>query len=792
MSSWVELTSKDLTLNFPDIPEFLTTDDIQSYNSVIGQNRAVASIDLGLKMEKKEYNIYITGGSGTGKTGYIVRKIEEYAKNLPAPNDWCYVFNFEDSNKPIAISLETGKGSEFKKSIFEFINHLLKEVPVFFNSKTYDAEKNSIIEKYDKKILALSKEINDQATENGFSISQAPTGEFIFIPMKEDKKMSSEEYNELCQEEKDFLNQRLSSLKLFSIEVIKKMKELKKELEEELRELDDKIAENIISGSINSLKTRYGNNNKIVSYLTQLEKDIVKNIAAFKEPDDKQDIEARKLFFKRYEVNVLVSNNSSKGAPVIFADSNQYSHLFGDIQYENKMGNLTTDFTLLKPGCLHLANGGFLLIKAQQLFSNPICWEVLKKCINLETIFLEGSKSNLNLLPILTLEPENIPLKLKVLLIGSNMLYSFLLNNDPDFGKLFKIKAEFDHEIINDETNTANMMGFIANYVKENKLKPISRDGIINLLRYSTRLSQNKNYFSAEMSKLLKIVDMADYCAGIKSANITESKHVRNAIVENEAMHGLIQKKLLDMYRTKKYMVELKGTKVGQINGLSVVDYGDVVIGQQHKITAATFAGRKGIINIEREANLSGSIHSKGVLILSGFLGELIGQETPISFNASIVFEQMYSGIEGDSASAAELLALLSSLSDIPLKQSLAVTGSVNQKGEIQPIGGVNQKIEGFFDICSIQGLDKTHGVVMPFANLDDLVLDDRVVEAVDQGLFHIYAVKTIEDCLHVLFPKEFSLGKHGSLMPLVKQRILDKLRKYNKILSDRTIYLQR
>ncbi|MGI6711431.1 MAG: Lon protease family protein [Bacillota bacterium] len=774
-------------MKFNNIPEFSTTQDILPYKNVIGQNRAVASIDLGLKIAKKEYNIFISGRSGTGKTGYIVKKIEDYAKNLPAPDDWCYLFNFEDNNKPLAVSLKTGTAPKFKNDLKEFINSLFKQVPVYFNSKNYDTEKSRIINKYERRIMQLTKEINDKAKENGFNITQNPTGEFVFVPINNDKQLTPEEYNQLSQEEKNILNNKINELRLYSLEILKKIKQLNKEMDEELKHLDDKIAESIIANKINSLTTEYGTNDKIVNYLQQLKKDIIKNIASFLESEEtgKQDREATMLFFRRYEVNVLVSNDPLNGAPVIFADSGDYGSLFGDIEYENKFGNLMTDFTLIKPGSLHLANGGFLLVKSDQLLNNPKCWEMLKRCLNLETIFLEGSKYNANWLPMLTLKPENIPLKTRVILIGSNLLYSLISSYDPDFTKLFRIKAEFDDEIVSSDNNISNLIGFLSNYTRENNLKPITRDGVIQLLRYSTRLAGNKKYFTSEMSKILNIVDIADYFAEEEKLPFTDGKHVRNAIIENEAMHGLIRKKILEMYKTNKYVVDLKGTKIGQINGLSVMNYGDITLGQQHKITVATYAGRKGIINIEREANLSGSIHSKGVLILSGYVGELIGQETSISFDASIVFEQLYSGIEGDSASAAELLALLSSLSDIPLKQSLAITGSINQKGEIQPIGGINYKIEGYFDICSLQELDGTHGVVVPFANLDDLILDDRVIDAVEKGLFHIYAVRTIEDCLEIFCADEHKPPSAKNLLPVIKQRVLNKLKKYNKILSE-------
>lgn len=794
MSNYNELNVKDLKPNYDTLPDFISTKDITPFKSIIGQKRAEESIDLGLKMDKKEYNIFISGHSGTGKTGYIVRKIEEYAKNLPAPQDWCYIFNFEEANDPIAIPLETGTSIKFKEDMSEFIKYLFKEVPVYFNSQSYDSERNLIEEKYEQQIMELSDNLNQQAADKNFSIKETPTGEFVFIPLYEEKEMDGEIYAKLSPEEKDEINKSASELRLLSIEVIKKTKQLNKKMDEELKTLDDKIAESIIEGKISNLLSVYGTNEKIEKYLNELKKDIIENISSFLEKDEEEKTPANavnsemdKLFFRRYEVNVLVCNDTKKGAPVVFADSAEYGNIFGKIQYENKAGNLITDFTLIRPGSLHLANGGYLLIKAQELLKNSKVWDTLKKCINLETIFIENSKNDIDMLPIITLNPENIPLKTKVILLGSNMIYSLLLENDYNFEKLFKIKAEFDSEIENNEKSSAELIGFISNYLTQNNLHHMTKAGVNEILRYSSRIAENKNYFSASMSKLLEIVDIADYYAKNNSSEFINEIHIKKAIVEKEAMHGLSKKKVLDMYKSKKYVVELRGTKVGQINGLSVMDLGDITIGQQHRITVTTFAGKKGVINIERETDMSGSIHDKGIMILSGFVGELIGQEAPIAFNASIVFEQLYSGIEGDSASAAELLALLSSLSDVPLKQSLAITGSVNQKGEIQPIGGVNEKVEGYFDICSIFGLDGSHGVIIPETNEEDLVLNDKVIEAVEKGLFHIYTVTNIEQCFTILAEDNFVRGVIDNVMGEVKQKILGKIKKYNSILKEKT-----
>lgn len=789
MRNYIELTKLNLEFQLDKIPEFDTTESVQCYDMVIGQKRAVESIELGLDIDSKGYNIFISGKTGTGKTGYIVRKIEEYAKKMPTPQDWCYVYNFENPNNPIAISLNTGKANKFKEEMRMFIKYVEKEAPIYFNSENYDNEKNNIISNYEKLLLNLSRELNIESKKRGFNVKKTSTGDFIFIAQKNDRELSDDDFENLSEEEKNNIQTSVNELRNISSDIFKQTREFEKKLEIELKNLDYKIAETIISSKIEDLIKNFGFSEKVIQYLYSVKKDIAEKISYFFEDDDNKEVKNKKLaLLRRYEVNVLVSNNENAGAPVVFADSSLQSHIFGNIEYENRMGNLITDFTLIKPGYLHRANGGYIIIKAAQLLSQPSSWELLKKCINLENISINNSKYNIDTLPISTLDPEEIPLKVKVIMVGSQNIYSLLLQKDLEFEKIFKMKAEFDSEIEKDRDNTINIIGLLKCYINKNNIRHISREGVIKLLSFSSRLAENRNYFSSSMSNLFKIVDIANYYAKKDNCKIIEAKHVLKALKEEQSMHGLIRKKILDMYRNKKYIVDLRGTKVGQINGLSVVNYGDCVIGQQHRITVSTFAGRNGIINIEREADMSGSIHSKGVMILAGFVGELVGRDIPISFNANIVFEQLYSGIEGDSASAAELLALLSSLSEIPIKQGMSITGSVNQKGEIQPIGGVNDKIEGFFDICSLYGLDGTHGVIIPCTNMDDLVLKEEVIDAVDKGKFHIYAVNHISDCIELMFDDGNIDKDKKDVLEYVKKKMMKRLIQYNDILKESKI----
>lgn len=788
MGSYKELSSSQIELSFKTLPEFSTTMEILPYNMLIGQEQAEKSIDLGLAMTKKGYNIFITGHSGTGKTGYLVKKIEDYSSNLPLSPDWCYVYNFKDPLKPTAICLDSGCALEFKENLNEFIESLLKEVPLTFEDKGYETQKNDIISKYEKMILKDNEKLDTNAKEMNFIIKQTDEEGYMFIPVDEHgNEMDSKAYNKLDEQNKELLNESANHLRMLSMEVMKETRSLEKQMDADIQELDDKMANELLSDKISLLKNKFGTSQKVINYLDELKADIIKYIeffAIYNDESENKNTELNKAFLTRYDINIIIDNKALSGAPVVFEDSPEYSNLFGKIEYENKAGNISTDFMMIRPGSLHIANNGFIIINAYQLLSNPYSWHSLKRCIKSEFITIENSKDSMELYPIVTLKPESIPLKAKLILIGDEYTYSMMSDGDPEFNKLFKIKAEFDDIFEINCDNTTKLVGFISDYTIKNHMKHLSRNGVKELLRYSSRIAENTSQYSSSLGKLSEAMDIANLLASVNNDRLISDKHIYQAIEEINHMHGLIKKKILDMYKNKKYITDLSGSKVGQINGLSVLDYGDCFVGQQHKITVTTYAGKDGIIDIEREAQLSGSLHSKGIMILSGYIGQLLGQDTSLSFNASIVFEQLYSGIEGDSASAAELIALLSSLSGIPIKQELAITGSVNQFGEIQPIGGVIHKIEGYFDICKLLGFSGTQGVIIPETNADELILKMELLEAVDSGLFHIYTVKTVEDCIELLFDQNYVTNDTPSIFEQTKTLIIDKLNYFSCILN--------
>ncbi|MEG2353054.1 MAG: AAA family ATPase [Clostridium sp.] len=780
-----KLLLSDLTIDTSNIPFFISTKEITDFTKIISQKTAQNSIDLGLKLNKKEYNIFISGESGTGKTSYIINKIEDYAKKQESPLDWCYVYNFHEEASPIAISLSTGNAVKFKNNMNNLVKYLIKYVPAYFSSNNYEAEKNKLLKKYDELIIETTDRLYVAAHRLHFSIHESEDDGFVFTPLLHEEEMTSEYYNKLSKSEKRIINDNLSELRLISLDVIKDIKIIDRDVEDELNKLAIFTSNKIIEKALSPMIEEYKYNSSLISYMELLKIDLSKNIELFLEENLELAKKLERNFLKRYEVSIVSTNKPENGCPVVFEDCPDIFNLLGRIEYENTGTQLVTDFSLIKPGSIHKANGGYLIISAERLLSSPGSWQALKRCLKSENIYVTNSKNNFEIIPLISLTPEPIPLKIKVILIGSDMFYSSLLSYDIEFKRLFKIKAEFDSNVPNDLETTTEIIGYFTNYIKEKKFLHLDRSAIIELLRHGSRLAENKKYISSTISTLLDLIDLGDTFAREENLLIISKTHILLALSEINKMHSLYKKKTLDLYASKQYIANLQGGRVGEINGLSVSDFGDCIIGRQHRITSNTFIGRNGVINIERESNLSGDIHSKGILILSSFLENWLCQNQQLSFNANIVFEQLYCDIDGDSASCAELVCLISSLSDVPIKQSLAITGSINQRGEVQPIGGVNDKIEGYFHICSLFILNGDHGVVIPKSNVDNLVLNDEILQAVSENKFNIYVIETIEDALTLLLDETYVASLKTPILDDLKSKIISKLEHYNEILNN-------
>ncbi|GAE89822.1 Lon protease family protein [Acetivibrio straminisolvens] len=772
---------------------FNDTSELQSLEGIIGQERAVRAMTFGLKINTRGYNIFMSGMTGTGKTSYAVNYIKKIAKNCKTPDDWCYVFNFENPNQPKAINLPAGLGKVFKKDMEDFIKVLQLEISRAFDSEDYEREKASIANEYQEKKSQLLELLNKDAEKQGFKVKTTNAG-IYFLPVIEGKTITEEEYGELDEKVKQEITERSNIVQLETLEIIRKIKNIEKEAEERVAEWENKIALFAVGMQINDMKEKYKDYKELVKYLEQVQEDILKNLDDFRDEEYSEDHQFIIPWIKgnegsptdKYKVNLLVDNSGLEGAPVIVDFNPTYYNLLGKLEYENEFGTMTTDFTMIKAGLFHQANGGYLILQAKDVLSNVQSWEALKRALKTRQIAIENMKEQMGLVTVSTLKPEPIPLQIKVILVGSEYLHQLLYEFDEDFKKLFKIKVDFDEEMDRNEDNTLKLAQFISSFCRRENAPHFDRTGVAKVVEYSSRMVGNQNKLSTRFNDIVEILCESAAWAEIDGSSLVKAEHVNKAIQEKIYRSNKYDNKLLELLKDGTIILDTEGEVVGQINGLTVLDMGDYCFGKPSRITANTFMGEKGIVNIEREVEMSGTSHTKGVLILSGYIGQKYAQDIPLSLTASLCFEQLYSGVDGDSASSAELYAILSSLAEVPIKQSIAVTGSVNQKGEIQPIGGVNEKIEGFFGLCKARGLDGRHGVIIPHQNVRNLALNDEVIEAVKEGKFHIYAVKTIDEGIEILTGKSAGEKREDGTYPegTINYLVYEKLKKYARTVA--------
>ncbi|MGB4607052.1 MAG: AAA family ATPase, partial [Sedimentibacter sp.] len=753
-----------------------TSKDVSLLEGVIGQDRAVKSMEFGLSMEAPGYNIFILGPQGTGKTTYSQTVVAKAASKRAVPDDWCYINNFSEWDKPLAISLPAGQGKVFQKDMEKLITNLVVYIPKAFEGSNFQQQKDDIIQKTNKQMSEILRDIDKIAKNAGFAIQQA-ANRVLLIPMVEGRQMTQEEFGSLTEEEREKIDEKRNKTAKEIDEKIRDGQMVQRLAEEKAVEIQKQAALEAAAPFIGQLKEKYKDFGQIVDYLDKVLKDVAENHGIFssvrhsldeniitKLQDDAGflDGEEKSIFekaasardskdpFTRYKVNLFINNESTKGAPVITESSPYYYNLFGKIEYKSHMMTTMTDFTMIKPGAIHKANGGYLILQAKDLLMDPFAWGTLKKALKYKEAVVENIGEQSRYVPTVTLKPQPIPLNIKVILIGSYYFYQFLAA-DEDFRKLFKVIVDFDVEMDRTQENIRHYVAFIASICESENLKHFNCEALARVVEYGSRLADSQKKLSTRFNIVSEIVYEASALAGADNSEYVEGRHVQQAIKNKKYRSNRIEEKMQEQIISKKVLIDTEGAVVGQVNGLSVMGVSGYSFGLPSRITARTYAGREGIINIERETDMSGNIHSKGVLTLNGYLGGKFAQEKPLGLTAQVTFEQLYGGVEGDSASSAELYAILSSLSDVPIRQNLAVTGSVNQMGEIQPIGGVNEKIEGFFDVCSLKGLTGDQGVIIPVSNIDNLMLKDEVIEAVKNNLFHIYAVTKIEEGIELL-----------------------------------------
>lgn len=736
-----------------------TTQDLKPLLKIIGQERAVRALKFGLGIKDHGFNIYVAGNPGTGRKTAVKNFVEEIAKAEPAPPDWCYVNNFSNQYEPSAIKLTSGKGKEFKEEINSLIENIRSALPKTFESEEYTSKKENTLRDLEKQRKKLIENINIKAKQEGFVIQNTQVG-LLLVPIINGKPISQEELLKLPQETKNKIKEKRAKLETELRSTMRLFLNMEQKIREELKKLNRDVALYAIGHLVNSLKEKYKDSNQVIEYLTGIQNDILDNLVLFaarlppqqnQVPNQLQVPWMKEAPFKKYKVNVTVDNSKSKGAPVVIEFNPNYKNLFGRTEKEAQFGALVTDFTMIHPGALHKANGGYLIIPVEDLLRNPFAYDGLKRALKNALITIEEPQERYGFINIKSLKPQPIPLNAKVILIGDSYLYRQLLALDKDFNELFKVKAEFDTTMERSEKNIKQYAGFVCNICQKENLKHLNRSGLAKLIEYSQRLAQDQEKLSTRFSEVADIIREANYYAKQEKAKTVTGDFVRRAIEEKIYRSKLIQEKIQEMIKRGVILIDTDSEAVGQINGLAVMGVGGFAFGSSSRVTASIGLGKDGIVDIEREAKMGGPTHTKGVLILSGYINEKFAQETPLSLSARLVFEQNYGGVDGDSASSTELYAILSGISGIPVKQNIAVTGSVNQKGEVQAIGGVNEKIEGFFEICKIKGLNRKQGVMIPESNVQNLMLKEEIVEAVKTGKFHIYSAKTIDEGIEVL-----------------------------------------
>ena len=742
----------------PDAIDTKNIKDIQPIETIIGQKRAMKALDFGIGNKAFGFNIYVSGTPGTGRNSAVKNFITSKSKDQDAPPDWCYVNNFKDSYYPKALKLPNGKAIAFRDDMRDFITDVKKSLNKAFEGEEYLNQKENINKSIDQKKNELFLTLNNKAGEEGFTIQQTPYG-IAPVPLnKQGKPMGNDEFREMDKTKQQELLSKQEELKDEIKANLRKTRNLDKEADEKIKELDRKVAEHSINPLIEEIEDKYAGEEDVKAYLSEVKSDIIDNFSDFLEKDQQQQpampfmqVPQQQPSLKRYEVNVFIDNSNTEGAPLVQELNPTYNSLFGKVEKESQMGALTTDFTLIKSGSLQRANGGYLVIPVIELFRNPYSWDSIKKALLNKEIRIEEIGEKLGFLTTKSLRPEPIPLNLQIILIGSPEIYHLLYAYDSDFRNLFKIKAEFDNVLDLNEENMKNYVAFINKTKKNEELHDFNEDAMASIMEYGCRLAGDKEKLSAQFSEIYDIITEANYYGVTNGNGKISSADVDKAIEEKFYRSNLIQERLNEYIENNTIHIDVKGERTGQVNGIAILDLQDIRFGKPNRITSSIGMGSEGIVDIEREAKLGGNIHSKGVMILSGYLTENYAQHNPISLSARIVFEQSYQGVEGDSASCAELYSILSGLSDLPVKQGIAVTGSVNQKGEVQAVGGINEKIEGFFEVCKMFELTGEQGVIIPKSNERNLMLKKEVQEAVQNGNFHIWSVNTINEGISIL-----------------------------------------
>jgi lon-related putative ATP-dependent protease len=768
---------------------FATTAECPPLTEPLGQGRAVEAIHFGMGMRHEGFNLFAMGAEGIGRHHILIRLLRERAAREAVPSDWCYVFNFAEPHRPRALPLPAGMGASFKNDMQRLVEDFRAGIPAAYETDEYRARRHEIdAELNDRQGEAMSN-VEREATAKGIALLRTPAG-FGFVPRKDDGVMSPEEYHKLPEAEQKRIETEIGELQEALEKVFHDLPKWRRESHRKLKELNRQITRTAVNGLIEELRHKYATLPEVIGYLGAVQSEVIELADYFQQPREGEapgpfgmtlpQPEDRDAPLKRFSVNLLVDRAGGEGAPVVLEDNPTHDALLGRIEHLAQMGMLKTDFTLIQAGALHRANGGYLVLDVLKIFTQPYAWEALKRSLRSRRVNIESVGQALGLVNTVSLEPQPIPLDVKVVLVGQRQHYYLLHQIDPEFGALFKVAVDFEDDVERDAATDLQFASVISSIVQTDQLRHLDREGIACVVENASRGAGDSEKLSVHMMELQNLLRESDYWAAQSGTALIGAQQVRQAIAALERRAGRVKERLREQVLRGTMLVDTTGARVGQINGLAVMQLGGFAFGMPNRITARVRLGSGRVVDIEREAQLGGPLHSKGVLILSGFLAGRYVTNRPLSLAASLVFEQSYGGVEGDSASSAELYALLSALADAPIHQSIAVTGSVNQHGDVQAIGGVNEKIEGFFDLCKARGLTGAQGVMIPASNVKHLMLKDEVVEAVSAGQFHIYAVKTIDEGIEILTslpagaPGDNGKYPEGSVNARVEARLED------------------
>ena len=746
----------------PETLPFVTTADLPDGLEIIGQERAVDAIRFGIGIRHQGYNLFALGPNGTGRQTTVNRFLQQRAVGEAVPDDWCYLYNFDQPDKPRALRLPPGRAVVLRDDMKKLVEELASVLPGVFSGEEYQLQKHALDEELRGLQMEALEKLREEAKTHGIALIQTPGG-FAFAPLKEGGEViTPDEFMQLEASAQKEIETQVNTLQEALQRLMEQMPKLQREMQARLRELNERVVGFSILPLLDELRQSYAELNAVGAYLDAVQADIIRNFDAFlqdEEANGRQLLGAalglasadRRASLSRYEVNVVIDNGHTQGAPVVFLDQPRYPDLVGRVEHVAQMGALVTDFTLIKPGALHQANGGYLVVEALKLLSEPFAWEGLKRALRKRALAIESLGQVYSMISTVSLEPEPIPLDVKVVLIGERLLYYTLSEEDPEFNELFKVSADFEDEMDRGPESALAYARVIADVARDESLRPFDRGAVGRVVEHGSRLVEDATKLSTHMQSVTDLLREADYWAGEAGHATVGADDVQRALDMQIYRAGRFQAQIQAAILRDRVLIDTSGATVGQVNGLLIRLIGNHAFGRPSRITARIRIGSGEVIDIERQVDMGGSLHFKGVLILAGFLGQRFATERPLSLSATLVFEQSYGGVDGDSASSAELYALLSAIADVPLRQSLAVTGSVSQRGQIQAIGGVNQKIEGFFDVCRARGLTGEHGVIIPAANVDNLMLRRDVVEAAAAGQFHIYPVTTVDEGIALL-----------------------------------------